>query len=121
MKAVRDEIFTGLEVKEESADVVPERLNPRGLLQTCISNRQLPLEQSLLHLHHSRERPCLEQQGLLELNRVHIQLEVSIINDSAQAKLHFTAALLQDGVSWFWVCLDHLQRGQGRITEQSSD
>lgn len=68
MKAVTEEIFTSLEVQEEGADVVPEGFNPSGLFQPCISNGQLPLEQPLLHLHHSRESPRLEQQGLLELN-----------------------------------------------------
>lgn len=72
-------------------------------------------------LWHSREHPRLEEQGLLELNHVHIQLELGIVNDSTEAKLHLAAALLQDCVSWFWVCLDHLQMGEGRITEQSPE
>lgn len=76
---------------------------------------------SLPGLQHSRECPRLEEQGFLELNHVRIQLEVSIVNDSTDAKLHLTAALLQDSVSWFWVSLDHLQTGQGRITEQSPE
>ena len=80
-----------------------------------------PTRRSLQGLQHSRECPRLEEQGLPELNHVRIQLELGIVNDSTETKLHLTAALLQDSVSWFWVCLDHLQTGEGRITEQSPE
>lgn len=76
---------------------------------------------SLPDLHHSRERPRLEEQGLLELNRIRIQFELGIIDDSAEAKLHLAAAPLQEAVCWFWVCLNHLQRRQGEITEQGPE
>lgn len=76
---------------------------------------------SLPDLHHSRERPRLEEQGLLELNRIRIQFELGIIDDSAEAKLHLAAAPLQEAVCWFWVGLNHLQRGQGEITEQGPE
>ena len=72
-------------------------------------------------LQHSCEHPRLEEQGLLELNHVRLQLELGIVNDGTEAKFHLTDALLQDSVSWFWVGLNHLQTGEGRITDQSPE
>lgn len=86
-----------------------------------ILGKAAPTCRSLPGLQHSRERSCLEEQGFLELNYVHIQLELGIVNNSTEVKLHLTAALLQDSVSWFWGCLDNLHRGKGKIIKQSPE
>lgn len=75
--------------------------------QSSSSRRSLP------GLQHSRARPRLEEQGLLELNPVRIQLDLGVVNDSTEVKLHLAAALLQNSVSWFRVWLDHLLTGEG--------
>lgn len=85
------------------------------------SGEAAPTRRSLPGLQHPPERPGLEKQGLLELKHVRIQLELGIVNDSTEAKLHLAAALLQDSVSWFWVCLDHLQTRQGRTTDHNPE
>lgn len=83
--------------------------------------KAVPVHRALPGLQHSRGRPCLEGEGILEPNHGCAQFELGVGNKGTEVHLGLTAALLHHSVSRFWDCLEHLGTEEGRITEQSPE
>lgn len=72
-------------------------------------------------LQHSRGCPCVEGQGVLELNHDGVRLQLGVGHRSTEAHLGLLGAALHLNVIRFWDWLDHLQTQEGGVTEQSPE